>query len=870
MKQPMTLTFARCLLFLSFLCSSANFEAQTIAEKRAGAIIPSGDLTPETAALLNRVNDELEIYQERLHALYREVQGLYASGASENEYYSLLEEIKSIKESIAAVESQWREAVAVPERGIGYSLWYQPETTVGQLINDYGSYSYIYVSPPDIAKIRVSVDSNIPIPRASWDEILEKILNQSGIAIRQLNTYLRELYWLDSDHSNLVLITNNREELKFFPPSAQVAFMLSPQPSEVKRIWLFLDRFVNSSTTALQIIDRDILMIGSIAEILDLLKIYDFASAHRGDREYKVLPVRKVDVEEMANILISIFDISSEPNIQKSSERRPSRDSSANQDGPVNSKRGGPPPSAQNPRRGAQEVISGGLRVIPLRDVAQAIFLVGTREEIRKAEEIVYQVESQVGDATARSIFWYHVKHSDPEELAQVLQKIYYLLVTTRSERADFLDDMAQIAASDPGALLPPPVIPPPPLQMGYQPAAYRGIYEEGYFLTDRFLVNPDPRSLPRMPANEGRENFLVDLKSGSIVMVVEVDLIPKLKELLKKLDVPKKMVQIEVMLFETVIERNNNMGLNLLQLGSLASNTNSTSLTYGAGISAASQAASFPTAPLLFDLVPINGITDFIISRKKSGGIPAYDAFYRFLISRDDIQINATPSVLTVNQTEATIEIEEEISVNTGIFVIQDAGVPTLKDSFARARYGIKITVVPTVHMSDKDSPLDNAVNYVTLDSEIKFETFVNNVQDRPDVTRRLVKNEARIADGQTVIIGGLRRKDSDDHKTAIPYLGEIPGIGKLFSQDLQHDRTTEMFIFMTPRIVTDPADELECLKMQEVSRRPGDIPSFLSTLVLAQEEERNRLFEGTISLLFGRERDRWVDDEGCLYDGR
>ena len=49
-------------------------------------------------------------------------------------------------------------------------------------------------------------------------------------------------------------------------------------------------------------VGRDILIIASAAEILDLLKLYDFVSANRGDKEYKIKTVSKVDAEEMAKI----------------------------------------------------------------------------------------------------------------------------------------------------------------------------------------------------------------------------------------------------------------------------------------------------------------------------------------------------------------------------------------------------------------------------------------------------------------------------------------------------------------------------------------------------------------------------------------
>jgi general secretion pathway protein D len=861
-------------LSLLLCVHGGTLAAQTIAEKKAGITVMSKDLTPELSQLLIQVNTEISAAQQRLQKLYLQVNKLYHMGAPEDDYSPLLDLINETKARITGLENSWREAAAMPDRGSGYSLWYQPETTIGQLINDYGSYSYIYVAAPEIASMRVSIDSNLPIPRSSWNDVLELILQQSGIGIRQVNSYIRELYILNGGRPNVKMITNQRHELDFLPSNSQVAFMLEPELSEVRRIWLFLERFVNPQTTTLQVIGRDILVIGSVSEIKDLLKIYDFAATHRGEKEYKTVAVRKIDVEEMANILGALFDAGNEQ-VSRGISSRPSGEVPIGQ-GPIGQapslggKRGRAAAAAAALSSEGSNVSGGGLRIIPLRDVAQALFLVGTREEIRKAEEIIQQVESQIGDVRERAIYWYTVKHSDPEELAQVLSKIYNLMIATGAGSEVAAQEIAYDLNNPPQQIIPPPPAPysPYPEQAGFQPAAQKGVYEEGYFLTDRFVVNPDSPTAQRPPPNSGRENFIVDIKSGALVMVVETDLLPKMKELIKKLDVPKKMVQIEVMLFETVINRQNQMGLNLLQIGSLASNINATSLTYGAAIDVASQAASFPVAPLLFDLIPRNGITDFLLSRSRHGGTPAYDAFYRFLISRDDIRINATPSLLTVNQTEATIEIEEEISVNTGIFVIQDAGTPTLKDSFARARYGIKITVTPTVHVSGKDSLLGDEPNYVTLDSEIKFESIVNNIENRPDVVRRTIKNEARIADGQTVIIGGLRRKDSQDSKTAIPYLGEIPGIGKLFSQNVQHDRSTEMFIFMTPRIITEPSEQLECIKMEEVNRRPGDIPSFLTALMQAEEEERNRLFDGTVTMLFGRTPDRFVDDEGCVHD--
>jgi general secretion pathway protein D len=97
------------------------------------------------------------------------------------------------------------------------------------------------------------------------------------------------------------------------------------------------------------------------------------------------------------------------------------------------------------------------------------------------------------------------------------------------------------------------------------------------------------------------------------------------------------------------------------------------------------------------------------------------------------------------------------------------------------------------------------------------------------------------------------LRRKHSSDKEQKIPFLGEIPGIGKLFGATQLINDSTEMFIFITPTIVLDPEEELIQIRTEELKRRPGDIPSFLRKLVAARNKERKRFFVNSMEMFFG-----------------
>ena len=813
--------------------------AQTIAEKKANLQESSSDLDPESEQYLKVYNDEMTEIQRQLKALYNQANELYQQNGPEGDYETLLKQINELKQKHLAMENTWRDKVSRHTMQETYGLWLAPETTLEQLVIDYGSQDYVYLIPAEVGSVKLSVDSNLPIPRASWSEMLELILSQNGVGIRTLSPFLRQLYFLKTNNSILTAITNQRKELDVLPAEARVGFVLSPEPSEVRRAYVFLEKFLDQVTTSLHMIGRDILIIGSVSDVQHLLMLYDFVATNRGDKEYQLVPLFKINAPEMAKILEAVFDHEESTPVASSGTA------------------GGGAPAMAMPRLND----GNGLQIIALENMAQSLFLVGTKGEIRKAEEVIRKVENQLSGAREKVVFWYTTKNSNAEELAEVLQKVYYLMATSGvgfdqpphngvQVKTDQKNDQnINITTQNP-------------------PLTGNQIYTESFYQDGGYVINPAPAQpglIKEQPVNEDRDNFIVDAKTGSIVMVVEADILPKMKDLLKKLDVPKKMVQIETLLFERRVTNETNYGMNLLKIGAAAANINATSFIFNNIVT--------PKDEL--------GITQFLMSRKKSCCTPAFDLAYRFLLSQDDVQINASPSVLAVNQTPATISIVDEISINTGIFAVETSP-NTLKDAFTRAQYGITIEITPTIHMGDENDNDDDegGVNTVTLDTDVTFDTIQpGGDRSRPDVARRHIVNQVQVPDGQTVILGGLRRKQLEDGRDGIPFISDIPYLGKLVSYTTLKEASTEMFIFITPKIVSDPAEDLAKIRCEQLSRRPGDLPIFLERLQDARIRDKFSLMHRSMRILFGLPRDGYYDSDEDIesicecegeYDGR
>lgn len=755
----------RLSIFLLLSLFSLSLNGQTIAEKKGSFVRVDNEMDDKIASQLRYINEELDEKRQELEALYKRASKLYDAEASLEQYVPLMTRIAVLKHDIAQMQKMWREETKAYSHTDQYALWHQPETTIGQLVLDYGAADAIFLMPPEISGMRLSLNSSLPIPRESWGECLEAVLSQYGIGMRALNPYVKELYIMRNNPGAIDAIVDSAEKLDLFPSTKRVCFLLSPDSADPRGDARFLEKFSDPTLTKIDSVGGQIYITSTVEAVKELLKLYSFAKAGMHGQDFQLVSLAKLEAVEMLTILNSAFH-------------------------------GGNTVTEE----------SSSLRIIPLQTLAHSLFLMGSKADIKKAKQLIADVEAQIEDPQEKTVFWYTTKHSDAEELAQVLARVYDLLVDGKGAKVS----AQTVASGKKGSPVP------------------------------RIQVAPGSSKRTSHKTADGQNNFIVDPKTGAIIMVVENEALPKIKELLKKLDVPKKMVQIEVLLLEKKVSNQNKSGLNLLRLAGAASNKASEALSWGGA--------------------PGAGILEFFISRKEGSGIPAYDLAYQFMLGQEDVQINASPSVTTINQTPATIAIVDEISI--------DGGADDKKNRiYSRAQYGITMEITPTINVNEEQS--DTA--YITLDTDITFDTTKRNPNDRPDVTRRHIKNHVRIADGETVILGGLRRKSSQDNKDSIPFLGDIPGIGKLFSHTEMHDSSTEMFVFITPKIIADPIEEATVQRRQELQRRPGDTPAFLHELVEAQAREKKRLFAGSLSALFGRgENEATMRTREGEYDGR
>ena len=186
-------------------------------------------------------------------------------------------------------------------------------------------------------------------------------------------------------------------------------------------------------------------------------------------------------------------------------------------------------------------------------------------------------------------------------------------------------------------------------------------------------------------------------------------------------------------------------------------------------------------------------------------------------LATRGDVRILSRPVLLAQNNQEARILVgSQRPFVQVFRSLPTDAGV---RDQIVQYRdVGTSLTIVPTV----------NADGYVNLQLTQEVSSATNETQfGAPVISTREAQTYLFVRDGQTTVIGGLIDHQTERTRSGIPLLVSIPLLGGLFGTTHNTSSNSELFLFLTPHVVSSDAD-LEDLR-ESIERRLEHLPNEL-----------------------------------------
>ncbi len=311
------------------------------------------------------------------------------------------------------------------------------------------------------------------------------------------------------------------------------------------------------------------------------------------------------------------------------------------------------------------------------------------------------------------------------------------------------------------------------------------------------------------------------DESTNSLVLIATRDQFAIIKQVIDRLDIPRKQVFVEAVILEMATDDANTAGLSLHAGGTNAQGgTNIYSAQMGGSSSVVPDQSllSGMAVGVFGPSIPVTlggGVSSG--EDGASGGttldIPAFGIVLNALQTNSAVNIVSTPNILTMDNEEAKIVVGRNVPFPVGQ-TQTSIGFPVT--NFQREDVAITLKVTPQINESD----------FVTLETFLEIQEIEGDVagtadQGGPTTSKRSVENTIVVKDNQTIVVGGLISETTNETETKIPILGDIPLIGTLFRGKADQSRKSNLMIFLTPHIIDEPADLEEIYRVKWAQRQ-------------------------------------------------
>jgi type IV pilus assembly protein PilQ len=314
--------------------------------------------------------------------------------------------------------------------------------------------------------------------------------------------------------------------------------------------------------------------------------------------------------------------------------------------------------------------------------------------------------------------------------------------------------------------------------------------------------------ALKKVLSSEG--SIEADVRSNSLIVTDTPAVLNKIEKMIPQLDESTPQVLIEAKFIETSLGTTEKLGIKWTITATVRGSKRPTTLPFdprgekrwmyktvpSVDPSNTGAGNTFPT-PYGF---PYATSTDFTFGTLD---FTEYQMVLDFLKTNTDSKLISSPRVVTMDNKEAEIYIGKarpipqfEFNSDTGEYQITD---------FEEKIEGVTLTVTPQVSKVGDEY-------YIRLKLKPKVTTFSENVAftnpsfNYPVLAERYADTEVMIKDGQTIVIGGLIENQKTETIRKVPFLGDLPIIGHLFThREVDPNTQTELLIFVTARIIKE-----------------------------------------------------------------
>lgn len=291
------------------------------------------------------------------------------------------------------------------------------------------------------------------------------------------------------------------------------------------------------------------------------------------------------------------------------------------------------------------------------------------------------------------------------------------------------------------------------------------------------------------------RGNITLDERTNTILLNDTTEKITEIKKIIHRLDIPVKQVLIEARIVNASTDFNKKLGVrfgythqdrfgnsnsNAISTGNLDGTTQiingsvvDNNNRWGVNMPASS-VNGFPAASVALAIA-------------KIGKFKLLELELSALEAEGDGEILSSPRIVTSDRKEALIEQGSEVPYTTSA----SSGGTTVE--FKKAVLSLMVT------------PQITPDGHIIMDLRVNKDAIGPLFGNVPVIDTQEVKTQVLVENGETIVIGGIYEQNKASSVTRVPFLGELPFIGRLFQTRTKTDEKSELLIFITPKILDD-----------------------------------------------------------------
>lgn len=299
-------------------------------------------------------------------------------------------------------------------------------------------------------------------------------------------------------------------------------------------------------------------------------------------------------------------------------------------------------------------------------------------------------------------------------------------------------------------------------------------------------------------PGSADSTNIWADGQNNALVIKAPPKAMRSLMQIVDKLDIRRAQVLVEAIVVEVIADKTAELGITWA-VGGDGSNSPigvTNFPAFGPGIvqlgSAAASGGNVDPTGLIGE-----GAT-FGLGRISESGV-SFAAILRALEGNANTNIISTPSIVTTDNEEASLNVGQEVPFVTGSFSNTGTGGGAVNpfQTINREQVGVKLTITPQIN--DGDSLL------LKISQEIS--SIAQSAAGAVDLitNERTLETTVIVDDGQILVLGGLLEDVLRESEQRVPFLGSIPGLGAMFRSRKTDMVKTNLLVFIRPKILRD-----------------------------------------------------------------